>query len=108
MINMVFLLLIFFLMAARIAPPPPFDITLPSAAGETPLGEGAILFAAADGTLSFAGQSGVASLAALKAQAPERLSLRADAAFPAPELAALLADLAALGVTSVDLAIRTP
>lgn len=108
MINVVFLLLIFFLMAARIAPPPPFDITLPAATGETPLGEGAILFAAADGTLSFAGQSGVAALATVAAQAPEALTLRADAAFPAPDLAALLAQLATMGVAAVDLAIRAP
>ena len=108
MINVVFLLLIFFMMATRIAPPAPFEITLPQTPAETPLTGEDVLHIAADGTLGFRGLQGDASLTALEGGAPERLILRADAALPAPQLAQLLTRLASFGVTSVDLAIRTP
>lgn len=57
MINVVFLLLIFFLMTSQIAPPDPFEITLPSSQSEA-LAEGRqTLFISADGALSFEGNA---------------------------------------------------
>lgn len=109
MINVVFLLLIFFMMAARIAPAPPFEVTLPQTPSQAALGDADVLYVAADGTLGFGGVTGEESLALLHSDPPRtRLTLRADAALPAPDLARLLGRLAALGVTSVDLAIRAP
>lgn len=101
MINVVFLLLVFFVMTAQIAPPDPFDIAPPEA-GEAPAPDAPdILFVAADGQLARAGLTGDAALTGMTAG--QALTLRADRALPAPDLARLLARLAALGVTDVAL-----
>ena len=104
MINVVFLLLIFFLMTAQIAPPDPVDTTPPLVALEADpleprtralwLGpEGLVL---ADGT---------PALAAL-ADTPGPVTLHADAARPAADLARALRDLGAAGLSDVTLVVR--
>jgi biopolymer transport protein ExbD len=101
MINVVFLLLVFFVMTTQIAPPDPFDIAPPEAGDAPPPDAPDILFVAADGQLARAGLTGDAALGGIVAG--QALTLRADRALPAPDLARLLARLAALGVTDVAL-----
>lgn len=95
MINVVFLLLIFLLLTAEMAPPEPFPVTPPAADLDPAAAGPAVLYVGADGTLSLGAASGAAALAAI----PEGgvLYLRADAALPAAELAALLPRLAVAG-----------
>lgn len=103
MINVVFLLLIFFLMTAQIAPPPPFDVTLPSATGEEDGGDTA-LYISAEGKIAFQSLRGDAALAAAVGQDTETpLRLHADASLPATELARVLAQLSALGASGIDI-----
>ncbi len=106
MINVVFLLLVFFLMTAEMGVAPPFGLALPvSEASRSAEGRTA-LFVAADGRLSYGGESGEAALAALARGAAAPLEIRADAALPARELARLLGRLAGVGVTSARLVSR--
>jgi biopolymer transport protein ExbD len=111
MINIVFLLLIFFMLSATIAPPDPFDLTLPDAA----LAEADVtlppdtLHVSAQGELAFAALQGDAALAAIAARpAGSPLTVRADAALDGADFAALLARLAAVGVGAIDLTVRQP
>lgn len=107
MINVVFLLLIFFMMSSRIAPAPPFDLTLPVSESSAVLEEDAVLFISADGIAVFRGITGVDVWTTLQGVNKEqRLTIRADAGLPTPELAAILARLAGMGITTVDLALR--
>lgn len=99
MINVVFLLLIFFLMTAQIAPPPPLEVELPTSESDEAAEGPATLYLAADGTLAFREARGDAVFAALAAEPPETLLIRADAAVPAARLAELLPRLAAVGIT---------
>ncbi|WP_417723842.1 ExbD/TolR family protein [Salipiger sp.] len=100
MINVVFLLLIFFLMTAEIAPPQPFPVAPPVASGD--MSEPApALFVSADGQIAFGAERGSDALAAATRAGP--VTLRADAALPATELAGILARLGALGAGSVAL-----
>ncbi|WP_108482045.1 ExbD/TolR family protein [Oceaniglobus ichthyenteri] len=109
MINVVFLLLIFFLMSARIAPPPPFDLTLPVSSNDATIEEAATLYISANGIAGFQGRQGDGAWIALSAIDREtHLTLRADAALPAPRMAAILARLAGMGFDSFDLAVRRP
>jgi len=102
MINIVFLLLVFFLLAATIAPPEPLAVSPPEAAAEgAPPEPGAALHVAADGSLALGEARGEAVFAALHGRGPGPLTLRADAALPGAEFAALLARLAAEGVAEV-------
>lgn len=104
MINIVFLLLIFLLLTARIAPPAPFELTLPEA-GAAPEPQGpAHLLIAADGTLALGALRGAAALAAIPPGAT--LYVSADAALPAETLARLLPRLAAAG--EIRLVTRAP
>ncbi|MCC6303843.1 MAG: biopolymer transporter ExbD [Rhodobacteraceae bacterium] len=106
MINVVFLLLVFFLMVATLAPPEPFAVAPPAAAG-APNGAragGATLHVAADGRLAFEGAEGEAALAAAAAAAGP-LELRADRALAAAALARLLARLAGRGREEVRLVV---
>jgi biopolymer transport protein ExbD len=100
MINVVFLLLIFFLMTATIVPPDPFGATPPEAATAAAAERGETLHVGPDGALAFGAARGEAALAALPAGP---LHIRADAALPAADLAAILARLAAAGVTDIRL-----
>jgi len=110
MINVVFLLLIFFLMTARLAPPDPFEVTPPDAAGalaEMPAG---VLHVAADGRLAFGPARGEAVFAAIAAW-PDKgagLTLRADGAAPAVEIARILERVAAAGVSEVRIVTTGP
>lgn len=93
MINVVFLLLVFLLLTAEIAPAPPVEIRPPEAEVETAAPAGAwILHIAADGTAALGALRGAAALDAVPAGA--ELELRADAALPAADLAAMLPRLA--------------
>ncbi len=115
MINVVFLLLIFFLISAKMTPPEPFEVTPPSAHTEAEAEGEFTLYLAADGRLGFldatgdealqmlgAAQTGYCGLADCEAAKP-RLTLRADTALPAAELAALLPKIAALGFAQIEL-----
>jgi len=105
MINVVFLLLIFFLMSAQIAPPAPFEVTLPESADGDRAAPADTLYMAAGGRLAFNDARGDAVLGALAARAtPDApLQIRADARLEARALARLLPQLAARGVAQVEI-----
>lgn len=103
MINVVFLLLIFFLMTAQIVPPAPFEVTLPDADGENDIGDAA-LFIDAGGLIAFDTARGDAALALAVSNASDTpLRIYADAALNATTLARVLAQLATLGATEVEI-----
>lgn len=123
MINVVFLLLVFFLMTAQIAPPEPFAVAPPEAEAGTPSEGDFTLHLGPDGTLGFRDVTGAeAALAALEADLesycaaggcgdgvpPPPVILRADAAVPGAELAALLPRLGELGFAAVQLVTVAP
>lgn len=115
MINVIFLLLIFFLIAARMTAPEPFAVTPPRAQTEAEAEGDFTLFLSADGQLGYRAVQGDAALDALAAARdvhcatadctadPPRLTLRADSALPAADLAALMPRLPALGFASIEL-----
>ncbi|MGR3462263.1 MAG: ExbD/TolR family protein [Roseovarius sp.] len=105
MINVVFLLLIFFLMSAQIAPPAPFDVTLPESAAGDHTAPADTLYMDAEGRLAFNDARGDAVLDALAARAtPDQpLQIRADAGMDARALARLLPQLAARGIAEVEI-----
>ncbi|SHG98550.1 ExbD/TolR family protein [Marivita hallyeonensis] len=103
MINIVFLLLIFFLMTAQIAPPVPFDVSLPSAEGEEETGT-SNLFISAEGLIAFDTLRGEAALAeSVRVAGTDVVRLNVDASQTAATLAQVLAQLAALGATGVEI-----
>jgi biopolymer transport protein ExbD len=107
MINVVFLLLIFFLMTAQIAPPDPFDLTLPEALEDSEIDGATVLWLAADGTPAMGGARGDAAWAALAAMPKETtLTIRADRTLPGVELARLMQRLAGLGLRDIELAVQ--
>ena len=112
MINIVFLLLIFFMLSATIAPPDPFDMLLPQADGAEngAATGGSVLYVAADGGLVYGGLRDDAARADLSRRDADAgpLILRADAGLDGTAFAALLAQLAALGVTDVTVTVRQP
>jgi len=105
MINVVFLLLIFFLMSAQIAPPAPFDVTLPESAAGDHTAPADTLYMDAEGRPAFNEARGDAVLDALAARAtPDQpLQIRADAGMDARALARLLPQLAARGIARVEI-----
>jgi biopolymer transport protein ExbD len=115
MINVVFLLLIFFLISAKMTPPEPFVVTPPSAQTEAEAEGTFTLYLAADGRVGFHDAEGEAALQMLGAAQAEycgladceaakpRLTLRADTALPAAQLAALLPQIATLGFAQIEL-----
>jgi biopolymer transport protein ExbD len=111
MINIVFLLLIFFLLSATIAPPDPFDMTLPEAAiaeAET-VALPDVLHVSATGEVIFGEMRGDAALRAVAArQNAGPVALRADAELDGAAFSALLGQLAAQGVTDIELTVRQP
>ena len=109
MINVVFLLLIFFMMSARIAPPPPFDLTLPATAQDAPLREEVSIYLSSTGKIAVQGVEGDAAWAQLNTlDTAQSVTLRADAALPAPALAKTLSRLAGAGFANIVLAVRAP
>ncbi|WP_422051037.1 ExbD/TolR family protein [Shimia sp.] len=105
MINVVFLLLIFFLMTSRLAEPTPFKITPPNAKVDAkPVAE-AVVFLSEKGILSFDGQEGEAALIKLLAQSAKAsvIRVRADQNVPSNIAAKTLSDLAAAGMSKVEL-----
>ncbi len=107
MINVVFILLIFFLMTAQIRPADPWPVSLPNADGNDPTDTARRLSVSAEGEMAFGELTGDlvwAELARWSAADPGRLLVRADAAFPAADLAALLNRLSGLGIQTIDLA----
>ena len=107
MINVVFLLLIFFLMTARIAPPEPLDTTPPRVALDTdPLPRTARrLWLGPEGLVLGDGTPAGPALAAM-AHPPDPVTLHADAARPAADLARVLRELGAAGLADVTLVVR--
>ncbi len=115
MINVVFLLLIFFLISAKMTPPEPFEVTPPEAQTEAEAQGEFTLYLAADGRLGYRDAQDDAALSALEAAQqehcaltdctaePPRLTLRADAALPAAQLATLLPRLTGLGFAQIEL-----
>ncbi len=104
MINVVFLLLIFFLMTAQIAPPEPFDVSVPLSDAEAAAERSDRLFISSDGVLFYNGVEGKAALNAIAARSQnEPLFIEADAMLSAATLAALLPKLAAAGVRETRL-----
>lgn len=111
MINIVFLLLIFFLLSATIAPPDPFELTLPEIDGDEVEMSGApdVLYVSASGELTFGALRDDAALDAVAAlQGGGPVALRADAGLDGVAFAALLARLADLGVSEIELTVRQP
>lgn len=111
MINIVFLLLIFFMLSATIAPPDPFDMTLPEAdIAETEAVPSAdVLHVSAAGELRFGEARGDAALRAVASlQGDGPLALRAHAELDGAAFSALLGRLAGLGVTEIALTVRQP
>ena len=111
MINVVFLLLIFFLMSATIAPPDPFDVTLPAAATQDSADTSGpvVLHVSADGELAYDDLRGDAAFAALMSAGdgrPATVVLRADEGLDGAVFAGILARLAAAGVGDVDLTVN--
>ncbi|TRW96008.1 biopolymer transporter ExbD [Paracoccus sp. M683] len=107
MINVVFLLLIFFLLSASIAPQELLQVAPPEGSAETPETITAPLLVSADGQLAYAGTEGEAvwPLLALRDTA-EDLPVRADAALPAAQLAAIMSRLAATTTAPVALVVQ--
>ena len=103
MINVAFLLLIFFLMVAVLSPPDPIAVTLPDAMGEDAQTPDAarVLIVAGDGRVVT--QDGRA--ASLTNFAGQSVLLRADAQVDGGRIAAIIAELSAGGVESVQLAV---
>jgi len=111
MINIVFLLLIFFLLSATIAPPDPFDMTLPQAtiAEAETIALPDVLHVSASGEVIFGEMRGDAALRAAAArQDAGPMALRADAELDGAMFSALLGQLAAVGVTDIELTVRQP
>ncbi|SDN58025.1 biopolymer transport protein ExbD [Lutimaribacter pacificus] len=107
MINVVFLLLIFFLMTAQIAPPDPFEMALPQAGQQAEIAGDAVLWLSAEGIPALSGQTGDAAWAALGALDPDTpVTIRADRALPAVDLARVLQRLGALGFSAIELAVQ--
>lgn len=104
MINVVFLLLIFFLMTAQITATVPFDVVPPASQSDTRADGVATLNVSAEGGLYFAGQSDEAVWPLLSALEPQTaILIRADAAFSASGLTALINRLAELGAQNISL-----
>lgn len=102
MINVVFLLLIFFLISARLAPPDPIEVTPPEAEAGRRDGTGDILYVSAGGDLAYGLARADAVFPALSDRTGDApLAIRADAALPADEFAALLTRLEAAGITDI-------
>lgn len=106
MINVVFLLLIFFLMTAQIAPPEPFEVTVPESSdgGAT---EGTLtLYISATGEIAFEDLRGDAAIASFAKETNGLI--RVDANLAATDLAIILRDLGALGVSDIGMIAITP
>lgn len=105
MINVVFLLLIFFLMTSRLAEPTPFKVSPPNAVAESKPEAEAVLFLNDQGLLSFEGTEGDAAMAKLQATSAKAsiIRVRADQQVPSNVAAKVLADLAAAGLSKVEL-----
>jgi len=102
MINVAFLLLIFFLMVAVVAPPDPFQVDLPSGAGETGETSTVVILVGRDGQVVYNGIEGDTFLEAVDGKS---VLLRADAALSGANLNALLKQLIDARAVSVQLAI---
>lgn len=111
MINVVFLLLIFFLMSATIAPPDPFDVTLPGAAAQDRADASGpvVLHVSADAEMGYGDLRGDAAFTALISageNGPNTVVLRADEGLDGAVFAGILARLAAAGVGDIDLTVN--
>lgn len=106
MINVVFLLLIFFLMTAQIAPPEPFEVTVPESVNGN-ASEGTLtLYISAKGEIAFEDLRGEDALASFAKETNGLI--RVDASLSATELAGILRDLGALGVGDIGMIAIAP
>ncbi|NIY73519.1 biopolymer transporter ExbD [Marivivens donghaensis] len=109
MINVVFLLLIFFLMSARMSPPEPVEVTPPQSSADDPADLDAVLYVGADGVAAYRDARDAEALTAYAAALcggdcdGAAATLRADTGAPAVKIAALLTQLAGLGIADVEL-----
>ncbi|MDA7967234.1 biopolymer transporter ExbD, partial [Ruegeria sp.] len=105
MINVVFLLLIFFLMTSNLAQPDPFEVTPPNAMSDIEPEVERILYVDKTGRTAFEEAEGPAALTAIAtaAETDQVIQIRADAELEAKELARLLQDLSAAGLSRVEL-----
>ena len=111
MINVVFLLLIFFLMSATIAPPDPFDVTLPGAAAQDRADASGpvVLHVSAYAEMGYGDLRGASAFTALISageNGPNTVVLRADEGLDGAVFAGILARLAAAGVGDIDLTVN--
>jgi biopolymer transport protein ExbD len=107
MINVVFLLLIFFLMSATLAPPEPFEVTPPTADGPQTDPQPGTLYISSEGALAF-NEARDSAIWSRLADHDGPLPIRADAAWPATDLASLLPRLAEVGITDIQLLTVSP
>ena len=107
MINVVFLLLVFFLMTSRLAPPDPLAVRPPQAQPGAGDRGGPELLLGANGEIAFGALRGPAAETAFTRAARPGLParLRADAQAPADQVAALMARLAAAGISELALVV---
>ncbi|MFY0617495.1 ExbD/TolR family protein [Shimia sp.] len=110
MINVVFLLLIFFLMTAQIAPPDPFDVSLPTASEATDTKTDFVLFVGKNDVLQFEDTTGEAVYSALTKHTSESrtVQLRIDATLDGDRLAQVMKKLTAIGMSSVEVVVQSP
>jgi biopolymer transport protein ExbD len=105
MLNVVFLLLVFFLMTSQLTPPEPFAVSPPTAGEPQQAQAEPVVYVDASGMLAMNDLRGQQVIQTLAAQPPETLRLRADAQTPARQIARILAQLASVGVTGVELVV---
>ncbi len=110
MINVVFLLLIIFLMTSQLSRPEPFEVSPPTATTDGEAEADPVLFLDKDGRLAFEDARGQGAIAALAALTPDNglVQMRADGAVEAKTVARTLRDLAAAGLSRVELVVATP
>lgn len=106
LINIVFLLLIFFMLAGRLAAGDPFPIAPAASTSETlAAAVESHLLISADGRVALNGVEMVraSAIAALSAQPPAKVTLKADADADSQAIVSLLAELGATGIETIEL-----
>lgn len=116
MINVAFLLLIMVVMLAEFTASAPFDVTPPTAAGDTRASRDIVVFVAADGTMSFRGVTGeevvfnALGAFCVDGRCPNGgiLSIKADESLSAVAFAQILGRLQSLGFAQVEIVTVLP
>lgn len=111
MINVVFLLLIFFLMTSQLTPPEPFPVELPKSKQDAQAEKAPVLYLSPTGELAFQDlrqNAALSKVASLFKDQETPVQLRADLNTPATQVAKVLKELSAAGVSRVELVTQTP